>query len=100
MCHLAQVSRAGFYRSLQAHQPMEEERAAGDVLTMPEVAAHLSKVTGRSTQFQGLPLEQAGAAMGHDLATMFRCFNEVGYQINVAALQQIRDSAHYVCRVE
>ena len=25
MCHLAQVSRAGFYRSLQAHQPMEEE---------------------------------------------------------------------------
>ena len=27
MCHLAQVSRAGFYRSLQAHQPMEEEMA-------------------------------------------------------------------------
>ena len=25
MCHLAPVSRAGFYRSLQAHQPMEEE---------------------------------------------------------------------------
>ena len=25
MCHLAQVSRAGFYRSLQAHQPMEED---------------------------------------------------------------------------
>ena len=27
MCDLAQVSRAGFYRSLQAHQPMEEEMA-------------------------------------------------------------------------
>jgi putative transposase len=27
MGHLAQVSRAGFYRSWQAHQPMEEERA-------------------------------------------------------------------------
>ena len=25
MCHLAQVSRAGFYRSLQEHQPVEEE---------------------------------------------------------------------------
>ena len=25
MCQLAQVSRAGFYRSLQAHQPMEED---------------------------------------------------------------------------
>lgn len=27
MCHLAQVSRAGFYRSLQAHHPMQEEMA-------------------------------------------------------------------------
>ena len=27
MCHLAQVSRAGFYRSLQADQPIEEEMA-------------------------------------------------------------------------
>ena len=27
MCELAQVSRAGFYRSLQVHQPMEEEMA-------------------------------------------------------------------------
>lgn len=61
---------------------------AGDELTMPDVAAHLSKVTGRSIQFQGLPLEQAEAAMGHDLATMFRWFNEVGYQINIAALKQ------------
>ena len=25
MCHLAQVSQAGFYRSLRAYQPMEED---------------------------------------------------------------------------
>ena len=25
MCHLAQVGRAGFYRSLQERQPVEEE---------------------------------------------------------------------------
>ena len=61
---------------------------AGDELTMSEVAVHLSKVTGRSIRFQGLPLEQADATMGHDLATMFRWFNEVGYQVNVAALKQ------------
>lgn len=61
---------------------------AGDELTMQEVAAQLSKVTGRSIQFQALPLEQAEAALGHDLATMFPWFNEVGYQINVAALKQ------------
>jgi uncharacterized protein YbjT (DUF2867 family) len=61
---------------------------AGGELTMSEVAVHLSKVTGRSIRFQGLPLEQADAIMGHDLATMFRWFNEVGYQVNVAALKQ------------
>jgi uncharacterized protein YbjT (DUF2867 family) len=61
---------------------------AGDELTMQEVAAQLSKVTDRSIQFQALPLEQAEAVLGHDLATMFRWFNEVGYQINVAALKQ------------
>ena len=26
--------------------------------------------------------------MGHGVATMFRWFNEVGYQVNVAALKQ------------
>ena len=61
---------------------------AGDELTMSEVTAQLSKVTGRSIQFQGLPLEQAEAAMGRDLATMFRWFNEVGYQIKITALKQ------------
>ena len=33
-------------------------------------------------------MEQAEAAMGHDLATMFRWFNEVGYAINIPALKQ------------
>lgn len=61
---------------------------AGDELTMQEVAAQLSKVTGRSIQFQALPLEQAEAALGHDIATMFRWFNEVGYEINVVALKR------------
>ena len=38
MCHLAQVSRAGFYRSLQAHQPMEEEMAVRTVIQGVAVA--------------------------------------------------------------
>jgi len=32
MCDLAQVSRAGFYRSLQANQPVEEEMAVRSVI--------------------------------------------------------------------
>ncbi len=61
---------------------------AGDELTMPEAAALLTKAMGRPIRFQELAMDQAEAAMGHDLATMFRWFNEVGYAIDVSALNQ------------
>jgi uncharacterized protein YbjT (DUF2867 family) len=61
---------------------------AGDELTMPETAAQLTHAIGRPIRFQEFPMEQAEAAMGHDLATMFRWFNEVGYAINILALKQ------------
>ena len=61
---------------------------AGDDLTMPEAAALLTKVMGRPIRFQEFPLDQAEAAMGHDLATMFRWFNEVGYTIDVPGLKR------------
>ncbi len=59
---------------------------AGDELTMPEAVAHLSRTTGRRIQFQQLPDDQAEAAMGHDLATMFRWFNTVGYEGDIQGL--------------
>lgn len=61
---------------------------AGDELTIPEAATFLTKAMGRPIRFHELPLDQAEAAMGHDFATMFRWFNEVGYAIDVAALKQ------------
>lgn len=61
---------------------------AGDELTIPEVAALLTKATGRSIRFQEFPLDQVEAAMGHDLATMFRWFNDVGYAVDVPGLKQ------------
>ena len=61
---------------------------AGDELTIPETAALLTKAIGRPIRFQEFPIDQAEAAMGHDLATMFRWFNEVGYAIDVPALKQ------------
>jgi len=61
---------------------------AGDELTLPEVVALFTKATGRSIRFQEFPLDQVEAAMGHDLATMFRWFNDVGYAIDVAGLKQ------------
>jgi len=61
---------------------------AGDDLTMPETAVFLTKALGRSIRFQEFPMEQAEAAMGHDFATMFRWFNEVGYAIDIPWLKQ------------
>jgi uncharacterized protein YbjT (DUF2867 family) len=61
---------------------------AGDELTMPETAALLTKAMGRPIRFQEFPIDQAEAAMGHDLATMFRWFNEIGYAINIPGLKQ------------
>jgi len=61
---------------------------AGDELTIPEAAAHLTKAMGRLIRFQEFPLDQVEAAMGHDLATMFRWFNNVGYATDVPGLTQ------------
>jgi len=60
----------------------------GDELTIPEVAALLTKAMGRSIRFHEFPLDQVEAAMGHDLATMFRWFNDVGYAIDVPGVTQ------------
>ena len=61
---------------------------AGDDLTIPETAALLTKAMGRPIRFQEFQMDQAEAAMGHDFATMFRWFNEVGYAINIPGLKQ------------
>ncbi|MGH7181635.1 MAG: NmrA/HSCARG family protein [Nitrospiraceae bacterium] len=61
---------------------------AGDDLTMPEATVLLTKAMGRSIRFQEFPMDQAEAAMGHDLATMFRWFNGVGYAIDIPWLKR------------
>ncbi|MGZ8375247.1 MAG: NmrA/HSCARG family protein [Nitrospira sp.] len=61
---------------------------AGDELTMPQTAALLTQAMGRPIRFQEFPMDQAEKAMGHDFATMFRWFNEVGYAIDIPGLTQ------------
>jgi uncharacterized protein YbjT (DUF2867 family) len=61
---------------------------AGVELTIPEVAALLTKAMGRPISFQEFPLDRAESALGHDFAVMFRWFNEVGYAINIQKLKQ------------
>ena len=52
---------------------------AGDDLTMEDVAAQFSQTLNRPVVFTSLPDDQAEGAMGHDMAAMFKWFNEVGY---------------------
>ena len=61
---------------------------AGDELTMPEVAGHLSRAMGRTVKFQPIPDDQAEAAVGQDFAFMFRWFNEVGYNADIPDLPE------------
>lgn len=61
---------------------------AGDALTMPEVAAHLSHTMGRPIRYQQMPDDQVEAAVGHDFAVMFRWLNEVGFSADIPALRQ------------
>ncbi len=61
---------------------------AGDALTMPEVAAQLSRTMNRTITFESMSIEQAESVMGKDFATMFKWFNDVGYSADFQALQQ------------
>ncbi|UCE64306.1 MAG: NmrA/HSCARG family protein [Nitrospirota bacterium] len=60
---------------------------AGDELTMGEVAANFSSILQRPVHFTSLPDDQAEAAMGSDMAAMFRWFNEVGYCADIQELE-------------
>ena len=61
---------------------------AGDELTIPQVAAHLSRTQGRQIQFRQIPDDQVEKLMGQDLALMFRWFQEVGYSVDIPALEK------------
>lgn len=61
---------------------------AGDALTMPEAAALWSRVSGREIQFRQIPDDQVTKLMGDDMARMFRWLNEVGYSIDIRALER------------
>jgi uncharacterized protein YbjT (DUF2867 family) len=60
---------------------------AGDELTVIEALSILSKARGHKIQYELIPDEQMEVSVGHDMALMYRWFNETGYQVNIPALQ-------------
>ena len=57
---------------------------AGDELTGPEMAAVLSRVTGKPINFYQVPIEQVRAG-SDDFATMLEWFDAVGYDVDIDA---------------
>ena len=66
----------------------KEIELAGDSLTFPEVADILSKAMGQKVVFQQIPFDQVEKAAGHDMALMFKWFNDVGYNVDIEALRK------------
>lgn len=61
---------------------------AGDDLTIPQVAAVWTEVSGRPVRFQEVPIA-ALRAQSAEMATMFDWFNRVGYQADIPALRAL-----------
>jgi uncharacterized protein YbjT (DUF2867 family) len=61
---------------------------AGDDQTMPEIAETFSRVTGKEISYYQVPWDQFKEQMGEEFTVQYRWFNDVGYEADIAALQQ------------
>ena len=61
---------------------------AGDDLSLADVAQAFGRITGRDVQYQQVPWDQFEQQAGHEIALMFRWFEEVGYHVDIPALRQ------------
>ena len=60
----------------------------GDEQIMPEIAGTFSRVIGREVSYYQVPWDQFEEQMGEESAVMYRWFNDVGYEADIAALRQ------------
>jgi uncharacterized protein YbjT (DUF2867 family) len=61
---------------------------AGDEPTMPQIAETFGRVIGREVSYYQVPWDQFEEQMGEEFAVQYRWFNDVGYEADIAALQQ------------
>ncbi len=61
---------------------------AGDEQTMPQIAQTFSRVIGREVSYYQVPWDQFEEQMGEEYAVMYRWFNDVGYEADIAALKE------------
>jgi len=61
---------------------------ASDQLTMGQVVEEMSRVLRHPVRYERIPADKAEAAVGADLATMFRWFDEKGYDVDLWICQE------------
>lgn len=61
---------------------------AGDELSIPEALDILSVSMGQKIEYERLPDGQLENILGHDMAVMFRWFSDVGYSVDIPALEK------------
>jgi uncharacterized protein YbjT (DUF2867 family) len=61
---------------------------AGDEPTMLEIAETFGRVIGREVSYYQVPWDQFEEQMGEEFTVQYRWFNDMGYEADIAALQQ------------
>lgn len=86
------VEDIGAFAVLAFERPDEwlgrEVDLAGDEQTMPQIAETFSRVTGKEIDYFQVPWDQFEEQMGEEYAVMYRWFNDVGYEADIAALRR------------
>ncbi len=86
------VEDVGVFAAIAFEHPDEwierEVDLAGDEQTMPEIAETFGRIIGRDVEYYQVSWEQFEEQMGEEYAVMYRWFNDVGYEADIAALRQ------------
>ncbi len=86
------VEDVGAFAAIAFERPDEwigrEVDLGGDEQTMPEIAETFGRVIGKEISYYQVPWDQFEEQMGEEGAFMYRWFNEVGYEADIAALRQ------------
>ncbi len=86
------VEDIGAFAAIAFERPSEwlgrEVDLAGDEQTMPEIAETFGRVKGREVDYYQVPWDQFEEQMGEEYALMYRWFNDVGYEADIAALRE------------
>ncbi len=86
------VEDLGAFAAMAFERPDEwigrEVDLAGDEQTMPEIAETFGRVAGKEISYYQVPWDQFEEQMGEEFARQYRWFNDVGYEADIAALQQ------------